>query len=199
MTAYSLPTDVEKDVVRRLYEQAAERNWTYLQDAERTKLYQQWTNDPKIGGRLLPFVGNPENVRPWIKDGPMKEFTRATYGVGKYAPLVSKPASSVETLVQKAIGGGWSADLSTLEIKPLRVVLRREDNEEVEQRFTWGPVKDFKHLAWAAITAQAAGDTLPWVICAVDTFVRRVPARQKELHEQIAKRLNLVVAHVTDG
>ncbi|MEV1244502.1 hypothetical protein [Nonomuraea sp. NPDC049750] len=199
MTAYSLPTDLEEDIVRLLYGQAAEVNWTYLPDGERTRLYQQWTADPEIGGRLLPFVGTSENVRPWIKDGPMKEYTRATYGVGKYAPLVAKPTTSVEMLVEKALGAGWSVDLESLDIKPLKVVIRREDDEEVEQRFTWGPVRDFKHLAWAAITAQADGDPLPWVICAVDSFVRRVTSAQKATHERIAQRLSLTVAHVTDG
>lgn len=198
MSTYSLPADLEEDIVRVLYEQAAEVNWTYLSDAERTKLYRQWTADPQIGGRLLPFVGVPENVRPWIKDGPMKEYTRATYGVGKYGPLVAKLPTSVETLVEKALGAGWSVDMESLDIKPLKVVIRRED-EEVEQRFTWGPVRDFKHLAWAAITAQADGDPLPWVICAVDSFVRRVTPAQKATHERIAQRLGLVMAHVTDG
>ncbi|MGW2161636.1 hypothetical protein [Nonomuraea sp. NPDC001699] len=199
MTAYSLPTDLEEDIVRLLYGEAADVNWTFLPDAERTRLYQQWTADPRIGGRLLPFVGTPENVRPWIKDGPMKEYTRATYGVGKYAPLVAKPTTSVEVLVEKAIGAGWLVDLESLDIKPLKVVIRRRDDEEIEQRFTWGPVRDFKHLAWAAITAQADGDPLPWVICAVDSFVRRVTPNQKATHERIAQRLGLTVAHVTDG
>lgn len=199
MSSYSLPTDLEEEVVRLLYKRAAEVNWTYLPDNERTKLYRAWTADPQVGGRLLPFIGKPEDVRPWIKDGPMKEYTRATYGVGKYAPHVTKPATPVSALVDKALGPGWTVDIQTLDIKPLRVIICRPDDEEAEQRFAWAPVKDFKHLAWAAITAQAAGDSLPWVICAVDSFVRRVTPIQRATNERIAERLGLAIAHVTDN
>ncbi|MFE5621683.1 hypothetical protein ACFQ8S_06435 [Streptomyces virginiae] len=199
MTTYSLPRDLEEQVVRLLYQRAAELNWTYLPDAERTKQYQLWTADPAIGGKLLGFIAKPENVRPWIKDGPMKEYARATYGVGKYAPFVTKPATPVDTLVVKALGPGWVVDLATLDIKPLKVTIRREDNEDEERRFVWGPVKDFKHLAWAAILAQAGGDPLPWAVCVVDSFVRPVSKTQKVSHQRIAERLGLLVAHVSDG
>ncbi|WP_424211998.1 hypothetical protein ACN20G_07795 [Streptomyces sp. BI20] len=198
MSTYALPPDLEEEIVRRLYGRAAELRWTYLPDSERTKRYQMWTADPEIGGKLIPFIGKPENVRPWIKDGPMKEYVRATYGVGKWASCVIEPATPVETLVTRALGPGWHVDLETLEIKPLRVTIRRDDDEEVEQRFAWAPIKDFKHLAWAAISAQAEGDTHPWAICAVDSFVRPVTSKQKATHEKIARRLGLTLAHVTD-
>ncbi|MYS81400.1 hypothetical protein [Embleya scabrispora] len=199
MTTYSLPRDLEEQVVRLLYQRAAELNWAYLPDYERTRQYRSWTADPAIGGRLLAFIGKPEDVRPWIKDGPMKEYARATYGVGKYAPLVAKPATPVGILVSRALDSGWIADLTTLDIKPLKVTIRREDDEEKEQRFAWGPAKDFKHLTWAAITAQANGDSLPWVVCLVDSFVRPVSKTQKAAHQRIAERVRLVVTHVSDG
>src|ERR1700733_2055700 len=117
MTSYSLPPALEADVVGSLYRQAAELKWTYLTAQDRTRHYQRWTEDPTIGGRLVLFTGKPENVRPWIKDGPMKEYTRATYGVGKYAQYVTQPPTPVGTLVARALGDGWTADLTTLDIK----------------------------------------------------------------------------------
>ena len=199
MTKYAIPADLEEDVVRLLYKRMADLNWIYLPDAERTRHYVAWTSDPAVGGRLLPFIGKPEKIRPWLKDRPMKEYVRATYGVGKWAPLVAKPSTPVSELVVRALGPCWMVDLETLAIKPLCVTIRREDDEETERCFAWAPMRDFKHLAWAAIAAQADGDALPWVICTVDSFVRKITPEQKATNERIAKRLGLISAHVTDG
>jgi hypothetical protein len=199
MSAYSLPRDLEEDVVRLMYQRAEEVNWPYLTDSERTEFYRLWTEDPAVGGRLLPFMGKPENVRPWMKDVPMKEYARAANGVGKYAPLVARPAAPVDVLVHKALGSGWTADPASLRIKPLRVTIHRDDDEEEERHFVWGPARDFKHLSWAAIAAQADGDARPWVVCVVDSFVRPVSSSQKATHQRLALRLGLEIKHVTDG
>jgi hypothetical protein len=199
MSKYGIPTDLEEEVVRLLYKRVGDLNWTYLTDNDRSSLYKAWTSDPAVGGRLLPFIGSEENIRLWLKNGPMKEYIRATYGVGKWAPLVVKPSTPVSELVVMALGPGWKVDLESLDIKPLRVIIRHEDDEEMEQRFAWAPMRDFKHLAWAAIAAQASGDALPWVICTVDSFVRKITPEQKATNERIAKRIGLISAHVTDG
>jgi hypothetical protein len=199
MSAYSLPRDLEDDVVRLMYQRAEEVNWPYLTDNDRTEFYRLWTEDPAIGGRLLPFMGKPENVRPWMKDVPMKEYARAANGVGKYAPLVTKSAAPVDVLVRKALGPGWTADPATLKIKPLRVTIHRDDDEEDERRFVWGPARDFKHLSWAAIAAQADGDAHLWVVCVVDSFVRQVTSTQRATHLRLGSRLGLDIKHVTDG
>ncbi|MEU4034464.1 hypothetical protein [Streptomyces collinus] len=199
MSKYGIPTDLEEEVVRLLYKRVGDLNWTYLTDNDRSSLYKAWTSDPAVGGRLLPFIGSEENIRLWLKNGPMKEYIRATYGVGKWAPLVVKPSTPASELVVMALGPGWKVDLESLDIKPLRVIIRHEDDEEMEQRFAWAPMRDFKHLAWAAIAAQASGDALPWVICTVDSFVRKITPEQKATNERIAKRLGLISAHVTDG
>lgn len=198
MTKYSIDENIEAEVVRELYSKAAELDWTHITDQERTKHYQTWTDDPAIGGRLIPYVSTPQNVRPWIKDGPMKEYVRATYGVGKYAPYVVKSATPVTTLVAKALGSGWTVDLDTLTIKPLTVTIRNDKDEELEQRFTWGPAKDIKHLVWATIEAQANGDSLPRVLCLIDTFVRPVSSSKKSFHMKIGARLGITIKHVTD-
>lgn len=199
MSGYSLPRDLESDIVGLLYKQAADLNWTNLPDAERTKMYRRWTENPDIGGRLELFIGRPESVRTWIKDGPMKEYTRATYGVGKFASCISRPSTSIDTLVAKALGNTWIPDPETLQIKPLSVHIRHMKDEDREQCFAWGPVRDFKHLVWAAISAQANGDPLPWVICVIDSFVRPVTSKQKSFHERIGHRLDLTIKHITDG
>ncbi|MDN2495883.1 hypothetical protein FHY52_04095 [Nocardia nova] len=189
-----IPADIEMDVVRLIYAEGGEDARSGL---EKTRLYQAWTGDPRIGGRLMPFLMTDDNVRVWIKNGPMKELTRARFGVGKYRELVRKPAPSVEVLVRKALGEtGWSVSSDTLETKPLRVVIHRDDDEEEERWFGWGKDTDFKHLAWRAIQVQANGDNRPWVICTVES---RGVSVARDSNERIAKRLGLTLAHVTDG
>jgi hypothetical protein len=79
------------------------------------------------------------------------------------------------------------------------VLIQREDNEEIEQWFTWGRVNDFKHLIWAALKAQAEGDSRPWALCTVGAFGVRATAEKEEVHKQIADRLGVGLTHVTDG
>ncbi len=139
MTDYNLPSELEQAIFTLLYQQAASVGWTYLTDQERTRFYQEWTNDSSIGGRLLDFMGKSENVRPWLKDVPMKEYARALQGVGKYAQYVANPATSLHMLVAKAIGSQWIVVENTQKVKPLRVVLHQVDDEEDERHFAWGP------------------------------------------------------------
>lgn len=196
---YDIPGPLEEEIVRLLYKHAEEINWIYLPDSERTSQYNRWVDDAGIGGRLILHLKKAENVRVWIKDGPMKEYARAIYGVGKYAPSVSNPASGVTGLLAKALGAAWEPDMSTRKIKPLRVLARSANSEEEEVWFTWGPAKDLKHLIWAALRAEADGDPTPWVVCLVDSFVKPTPVEEKAAHLRIGQRCGLRIVHVTDG
>ncbi|WP_416562976.1 hypothetical protein [Nocardia testacea] len=199
MSTHPIPHDLEMDVVRLIYAEGGEEARTGVSDYQRTQLYQKWTSDSRIGGRLLPFLGTDDNIRVWIKNGPIKELSRAVFGVGKYKDLVRNPASSVDVLVHKAVGAGWMVNVDSLAIKPLRVLIQREDNEEIDQWFAWGRVNDFKHLVWAALKAQAEGDSRPWALCTVGAFGGRATAEKEEVHKQIADRLGVGLTHVTDG
>ncbi|MFF2566723.1 hypothetical protein [Streptomyces sp. NPDC058084] len=188
-----MPTDLEMEIVKLLYDEAEDVAWTYLPGAQHTDFYHRWADDPRIGGRMSLFFKTAQERRVWIKDGPMKEYARAIYGVGKYAPLVRNPGAAVSTLVHKALGPDWEPDLSTQEIKPLRVLARAGDED---MRFTWGPAKDLKHLVWAALRAQAAGDTTPWTLCVVTSFVKPLPVEEKKEHLRIGERCGLRIEHV---
>ncbi|WP_196054795.1 hypothetical protein [Nocardia aurantiaca] len=200
MSRHPIPADTEMDVVRLIYAEGGEEARTGLTDAARTELYQKWTGDARIGGRLLPFLGTDDNIRVWIKNGPMKELSRALNGVGKYKDLVQNPASDVDVLVAKALrDGSWLVNSDSLKVKPLRVLIHQAHDEEHERWFTWAPVAHFKHLVWCALQEHAKGDTRPWVLCAVDSFGNRVSPETKTIHERIGERLDVVVAHVTDN
>ena len=53
-------------------------------------MYTQWVESTNPIGRILAPYMTPEAARSWIKDGPMKEYSRANRGAGRYAELWDK-------------------------------------------------------------------------------------------------------------
>ncbi|GES31002.1 hypothetical protein AB0G60_09325 [Streptomyces angustmyceticus] len=190
----AIPREIEMEIVRRLYEEAADKGWTYLTDRERTEIYNRWVRSHEIGERLALYLKDSEGVRYWLKDCPMKEYSRAVYGIGKYAKVVSNPRAGVDTLVKQTMGSEWVADLGTRRIKPLRVTLR---NGEEDTHFTWGPQRDLKHLVWAALRAEADGDPTPWTVCVVSSFVAPIPIEEKHANLRLGERCGLRIEHAT--
>lgn len=54
---------------------ADEIGWINLSPGTKSRFYQNWTRDPKIGG-LLARVMNKEQVRVYLKDTIMKDYVR---------------------------------------------------------------------------------------------------------------------------
>ncbi|MEU8048487.1 hypothetical protein [Micromonospora haikouensis] len=190
----AMPKEVELDIVRFLYADARELDWDHLTDTEKSASYDQWAQDPRFTDRLSLWIKTPQERRVWIKDGPMKEYARARNGVGKYAAILDSPTAEVRDHVRMALGAGWEVDPNTLQIKPLRVLARRAD-ETI--RFAWAPAKDFKHLVWAALKAEAYGDSDPWILCVVSSFAKPIKREDRLFHEKIGERCGLRVAHIT--
>ncbi|WP_026987052.1 hypothetical protein [Fodinicurvata fenggangensis] len=67
--------DIREEVRQRLWADADQLEWTRLSDAEKSRQYSQWTEDPNIGGRLGAFM-DPRKVRVYIKDTLLKSYTR---------------------------------------------------------------------------------------------------------------------------
>jgi len=189
-----IPPKVELAVVAQLYSDASELGWTSLRPRQRSAQYDKWLEDPDVGGKLKAYL-SASGARVWIKDGPMKEWTRALSGVGKYATLVGDSASTQVKVVRKALGSDWEPRSDTLKVKPLRVVAR--NSEEDEAVVTWAPSSGLKHMVWAALTASAEGDVRDWVVCVTDTFTKPTPANEKQAHLRMAKRCGLRLTHVT--
>lgn len=189
----ALPDEIEKRVVTRLFHDAHDLDWAHLSVTARSAQYAKWVQDADVGGLLARFM-TLEQARVWIKDGPMKEWARAVSGIGKYAPLVSRPSATAAQLVKRALGADWSLRDDTQRIKPLRVNAVRGEEEVT---FTWGPEKDFKHLVWAALQGGANGDPTPWVLCVTSTFTTAVPANIRQAQLRIAARCGLRVTHLT--
>jgi hypothetical protein len=197
VTDYKIPPNVEKLVVTRIYAQADEAQWPHLQDADRTRLYREWTMDPEIGGRLLGFVEQQANIRPWLKDCPMKEYERARRGEGKYAKYVSRPAATLEQMVKATFGTDWEVIPGTIRQKPMRARIREAGTEE-ERNFVVGSAAHLKHLAWPALLDRSNGETWPWTICVVNPFRAPVPPEKKEEHRRVAEFLGLRIIYFNE-
>lgn len=188
-----IPKEVETKVVSRLYADAKKLDWASLTPQQHSTQYTKWVEDPEVGGRLREYLSDSD-ARVWIKDGPMKEWSRSLSGVGKYAALIEGADDIPAKLIRKALGEEWVVDLESLKTKPLRVTARKDEDETV---LTWAQARDLKHLVWAALTASAEGDAREWVICVVETFTRPTPANEKQAHQRLAKRCGLRLVHVS--
>lgn len=198
MTDYKIPTEVEAAVLTRVFAQAAEEDWTNLRDADRTRLYQRWTDDPEIGVRLVGFLGMAANVRPWLKDGPMKEYQRARRGEGRYAQYVTRRAATLEEIITKTLGADWEIVPRSKRLKPMRARVRRVGSEDDELHFVAGPKKSFKHLAWPAILDRSGGETAPWMICVIDPFLDPVTREEKARHDRVARFLGVRIVYFNE-
>lgn len=187
-----VPKEVELKLVARLYADAASLDWASLPPQERSTQYSTWVVEPGVGGRLREYLSDSD-ARVWIKDGPMKEWSRALSGVGKYAHLIDESDGVPAKLVRKALGEGWTVDGESIQPKPLRLVARRGDDEAV---VTWGNPRDLKHLVWAALSASAEGDIRDWTLCLIETFTRPTPTNEKKAHQRLATRCGLEIKHV---
>lgn len=188
-----IPKDIETKVVTRLYGDAKTLDWATLTPQQHSAQYTKWVDEPEVGGRLREYL-SASDARVWIKDGPMKEWSRSLSGVGKYANLVDGADDTPARLARKALGDGWEVDSDTLRVKPLRVTARNEEDETI---LTWAPATGLKHLVWAALLASAQGDSREWVLCVVETFTKPTPANEKQAHQRLAKRCGLRLVHVS--
>jgi len=72
----SVPTRVREQVRDRLWGLADQLGWAYLSAPEKTRLYEDWTQSPDIGGVLSHYI-DKARVRVYLKDTLLKSYTRA--------------------------------------------------------------------------------------------------------------------------
>lgn len=189
-----VPEHIERQIVAVLFADAACMNWQHMNLSQRSKQYAGWVSDLRVGGVLKAFMAG-EEARVWIKDGPMKEFSRACSGQGKYAYLIVDPAPSPQALVRLALGNDWRITPGSQRIKPLRVSALSSTSERIV--FAWGPAKDFKHLLWAALSSIARNENLNWVLCLTAPFVSPTPSDLRAHNERLADHCGVRVVHLS--
>lgn len=75
----SIPASVRYSVRERVWTLADAAGWATLPDSVRSRKYEEWTRDPKIGGLLGNYV-DPKQVRVYLKDSVIKPYTIARGG-----------------------------------------------------------------------------------------------------------------------
>ncbi|MDV7134520.1 hypothetical protein [Williamsia muralis] len=188
-----IPPEIETAVVAKLYKDAELLGWTTMTPQQHSRQYGKWVGDAAVGGKLTEYLSTSA-ARVWIKDGPMKEYSRAASGVGKYASLIDGTNDVQARIIRKALGAEWVPVSDSLRVKPLRLLARKGEDEAI---VTWAPATALKHMVWAALTASAEGDPRQWTVCVTETFIKPTPVNEKHAHARLAKRCGLRLVHVT--
>jgi hypothetical protein len=146
-----LPALLRAQVVRAIYGDADRVGWQTLPLTDRTRAFNEWVEDDRIGGVLTQFM-TPEQARSWIKDGPMKEYARALRGAGRYAAHGRHGGTGPLDVVRHALGAGAEVD-GLVGTKPLHCLARSADGPDTAY-VTWGDSRNFRNLLWAALRAS---------------------------------------------
>lgn len=183
-----IPSQVREAVIRRLYADAARLDWENLSVAEKSKQYANWLEDEEVGGELLRFKPSESEVRVWMKDGPMKEYSRAVLGVGPNARYVDHPRSTPESVVRAALGAGWAVVTGSVEVKPARCRARDSAGEEIV--VAWGKNEDFKYLVFASLELLTSGEDAVCV-AVVEATANPTGKPERERMGKIAERCGI--------
>ena len=70
----SVPDTVRTELRQTLWARAASLRWISLSSADKSTLYDTWTKDKRIGGRLVRYIPQSQ-VRVYIKDTLLKDYT----------------------------------------------------------------------------------------------------------------------------
>lgn len=188
-----LPGDQLGRVVSALYADAEAMDWEYRPSAERTRQYARWINDGRVGGVLTRYM-SAEAARSWIKDGPMKEFSKARRGAGRYAEFGQVAVTGPDDVVRHALGDGWRAAGGRVGVKPFHCEAERGGQRAF---VTWGPATNFRHLVWAALrwVVEHKGRA---IIVVTDLAERPTPEDEAAWHKKVGDRCGLEITHMRE-
>lgn len=179
-----VPPEVRAEVIRHLYSRAEQLDWENLGVREKSRQYSVWLEDEAVGGWLLNFIPSDVAVRVWMKDGPMKEYSRAVLGVGPNAKYVEHPRCTPESVVSATLGEQWTVVPDSIEVKPARC---RAQSSEGETVVIWGRAKDFRYLVFAVLELLVSGVEAA-VIAIVETPATPTGKAARERMQAIAQR-----------
>ncbi len=166
----SLP-DAERERIRqRIWDTADRIGWLSLSLSDKTRYYEQWTDDEEIGGVLARYL-DKGSVRVYIKDSLIKPYTRVRRS-DESRPLrvlnVSEDASMAETY-----------------IKPHG---RRLTDGRV---ICWGRADDWKLLLMAAFERAYRAKATPHAVVLENAVGRYGDLGARRMVEDAATRLGI--------
>lgn len=145
-----VPEQIRNDLRDKLWGLADELGWSALSDADRSRIYEQWTRDLTIGGQIAHFM-DPRKVRVYIKDSLVKPYERAR--------LLASQAQ-----IWHALGLAAPTIVAATFIKPHGCKL--EDGKII----CWGKSRDWKLILMAAFErSRAESNGRPFGVVLVET------------------------------
>lgn len=154
----AIPSEVRAEVIEELARQFDAARWEELSAPAASEMYDRFVKDPKIGGRLSPYLP-AEKVRVWIKDGAAKEYRRALEGIGPIAPFTKRAYPGPDSVVRLALGDQWTPKPDTIEEKPMRCFA--EDLKGQSMFVIWGPLNALQGLIWNSCLIRARDPLKP--------------------------------------
>lgn len=190
----ALPADVRTEVITELFRQFDAARWEELSSPAASEMYNRFVKDPKIGGRLAPFMTG-ERVRVWIKDGPAKEYRRALEGTGTFASFTNRAYPGAESVVRLALGDQWALKPDTLEIKPMRCFA--EDANGQSMFVIWGPISALRDLIWHSCLIRAEDPLKPITVVVAKPNSAPLPTNDWKLVQTLTKVVDAHCEQVT--
>ncbi|MEH0936773.1 hypothetical protein [Micromonospora psammae] len=187
-----IPESLRRAIIAEIYRQADAIDWDGLSAPDRTRWYKRWINDSSIGKPLEPYL-EPDQVRLWIKDGPMKHYRRARSGIGPYADLVASRLPDAPRLAQLAFGEAWTALAGSVRDKPNRCLVSPGDDQLT---MIWGPARAFQSLLWTALNALVDQEPEPVILVTMVPGERLGDDLMKR-HLDLGARVGVQVRHLT--
>jgi hypothetical protein len=187
-----LPAEQLASVVTLLYREAERLGWDTLPPQDRSRIYSRWVEDERVGGILGRYM-TPEAARSWIKDGPMKEYSRARRGTGRYARFGREGGTTTIDVVHVALGSEATVVPGSEGVKPFHCFATRGDSQVY---VTWGEARNFRNLLWAALQAALQGTDAHIVV--MEQPDRITPSAETQSHRALATRCGLTVHHMRE-
>lgn len=191
MPEIPVPQEVRDAVLQELYRQVESLDWDKTPAREKTRYYTRWVEDPAIGGELADYY-TAEGMRVWLKDGPLKEYSRALEGVGPYAKYITMRLSPPDEFIPRLLGGRWGLVPDSLGEKPMNCRV----TDGTEQRYVcWGNPRTFRDLLWAAVNMAIEGDARPLIVVS-SSDERQVEPAQAHRQQRLAEHCGVDLAYV---
>ncbi|MGH7743469.1 MAG: hypothetical protein ACREQ5_01415 [Candidatus Dormibacteria bacterium] len=189
-----LPPTALAAVVTAIYQDAEDAGWDTLRPADRSSAYDEWVEDPRVGGILTRYM-TPEQARSWIKDGPMKEYSRANRGMGRYAEFGRTGGTEPADIVRSALSPGAVIVPGSQRVKPFHCLADTDDGARVY--VVWGEARNFRNLLWAALNVSVH-DGLDAHIVVTEPPGRVTPTSEATTQRALADRCGLQLHHMRE-
>ncbi|MFJ6904094.1 hypothetical protein [Streptomyces griseoluteus] len=191
MPQLNLPEELRRNVLLSMYRTADELDWEFLGNPGKTVQYGRWIDDPSIGGELIAFASE-KDIRVWFKDVPMKEYSRAQEGIGKFVPYVRRRFRGAGEIVQSLCGNGWSIVPGSVEGKPNHCVATNGD----KRRYVcWGRSGRLNDLIWASINEAIDSSSRPGIVVTTRDG-ETLTQHERDRHLRIANHCGVDLTHL---